>query len=80
LQDYGDTPSAARAPVSRPALVLSEGGGQRTSQIEGSPKFEALNEDIESERLDREESLRVSDVQLERNFKPMFGPLFFRLA
>jgi hypothetical protein len=65
LQDYGDTPSVARAPVSRPALVFTTGAGQTTSEIESTPKLEALNEDIESERLDREESLRVSDIQLE---------------
>jgi hypothetical protein len=58
--------TAARAPVSRPPLVAGiagHDGPPATSEFECS-SFEGSKEDMESERLDREEALRVSDNQL----------------
>ena len=69
MRASGAASSATHVPVSRPALLSlsgSAGGGgiPETSEFDGTPRFQGLNEDAESDRLDREEALRVSENQL----------------
>ena len=55
--------NATRAPVSRPPLAADHSRTLSMSESELSLSVEVSKEDIETERLDREEALRVRHFQ-----------------
>jgi hypothetical protein len=64
MQSHASSSSnATRAPVSRPPLAADHSRPLSISETELSLSVEVSKEDIETERLDREEALRVRNVQ-----------------
>jgi hypothetical protein len=68
-----DSPGSSRQPVSRPPLAAAS----TAADVEFNDSFEVSKEEIENQRLDREEALRVSCMQLSsRSLLSLFACVF----